>query len=409
MPAAGRVWQLVVRREGIQKSGAAKRTYGSYQVLIDGSDVGLSGHMCERDGPGDNSRARNGKRIEAGTYPLWTQFGKYRTIGYSTDIHTPGARPMPGIGVEATGRRTGILIHPGHPPTLYLSSIGCFNPTAPLTADQTMEYFDSRNRVVGLIESLRSFAPSAFAHQVMTRIAGASLKVVGEPENVLTDAPNVAIALAAETIVEPDSLPISKSASMDCARWLASNFGPALRRATTGKAYKIEHLCGIVCQETAYKWLKWTETKTPKEIVERCVFDASGDYPGAPRSAFPRNTAEFRAKYGAAFTDMLINEANLTRRLQGWGDKQWIYKGYGIFQYDLQHVRTDPDFFTQKQWCDFAKCLDRVGKELDARLVDSGGDLWDAIRRYNGSGAAAQRYAANVKTFTRYCKEALSA
>jgi hypothetical protein len=29
-------------------------------------------------------------------------------------------------------------------------------------------------------------------------------------------------------------------------------------------------------------------------------------------------------------------EANDTRKLRGFGPQHWVYKGYGLFQYDLQ-------------------------------------------------------------------------
>jgi hypothetical protein len=140
-------------------------------------------------------------------------------------------------------------------------------------------------------------------------------------------------------------------------------------------------------------------------IVERTVFDASGDYPGTSRGAFPVNTAAFRARYGNDFTAMLIEEANKTRRLQNYGDAQWVYKGYGLFQYDLQSVLDDESFFREKKWYNFDECLAKAVFELDAKLQQEGGDLWEAIRAYNGKGAAARAYRDNVKVFTSYCAE----
>lgn len=397
MAITGKGWELQVKRLGMHRSGAQKRTYGAYQVYVDGHPVdGLTGNMCESVGPGDNSRRNNGKRVEAGTYPLWTQFGRYRTIGYSG-----GPDSMPGLRLEGTGMRDGILIHPGHPPTLYLSSVGCLNPTAPLTGNQSMAFEDSRARVVSLIESLRGFSPGAFRSETMTRISGASVVIVGEPTEPLVDHLEAAFALAAEA--EPSSLPISRAAAVQCAHWLVDNFGGALRKAVAGKPYRVKHLCAIVCQETAYKWLKWVGTQSAQTIVERAVFDASGDYPGTNRTAFPKNTAAFRDRYGNAFADMLIREANLTRGLQGWSDAPWVYKGYGLFQYDLQHVVSDRDFFENKRWYSFDACLSKCCGELDEKLKISSGDLWEAIRRYNGSGARAEQYRRNVQTFTEYC------
>jgi hypothetical protein len=405
VPIEGRGWELQVTRLGIQRSGARRRTYSTYEVYRDGqADSNLSGHICECIGPGDNSIANSGKRIAAGRYPLWTQFGKYRTIGYSLNMQTSGAPPMPAVRLEGTGNRTGILIHPGHPPKLYLSSIGCLNPTNALAESDLMNFWDSRGRVIALIDDLKGFSPASFKTETMTRIPNAWAVIDGEPMNeilALAAIPPVAEALMAE----PSSLPVSKAAAQQCCSWLLDNFGQSLRNAVVGKPYAVKHLCGIVCQETAYKWLKWVGNHDVPTIVARCVFDASGDYLGTSRAAFPVNTAAFRARYRDEFTNMLIEEANQTRRLQGWSDQTWVYKGYGIFQYDLQNVETDEAFFRQKEWYSFSTCLRRACGELDDKLKAKRGDLWKAIAAYNGTGAAAQQYAANVKVFTQYCRE----
>jgi hypothetical protein len=282
--------------------------------------------MCECVGPGDNQHAGNGKRIEKGRYPLWTQFGRYRSMGYSTNTTVPADGHMPGIRLEGTGNRIGILIHPGHPPKLYLSSIGCLNPTTALAPHDVMDFWDSRRRVIALLDDLRDFAPDAFAHETANRIARNFAVIDGEPTASTTTSP---ATLAA---IEPPDLPISETAARKTAEWLMENFGRALKDAVRGKAYKKKHLSAIVCQETAYKWLKWADNFTPAQILGLCVFDASGDYPGTSRSAFPKNTAAFRQRYGTQFTGMLIEEANKARRVQGWDNKQWVYKGYGIFQ-----------------------------------------------------------------------------
>jgi hypothetical protein len=402
-------WELHVDRQVVHKSGSRKRTYGRYEVVVKGVAMnGLAGFMCESIGPGDNKKAENGKRVEAGTYPLWTQFGKYRSIGYSTDQTTAGAAAMPALLLSRTYKRSGILIHPAHPPNLFLSSVGCLNPTGSLTETQNIDFWDSRARVIALIESLRQFAPTAFAHEVMAPIEGASCVITGEPLVALTSTSDPAFAKGFATTLataEPASLPISHNAARLCAKWLMDNFGPQIRAAVVGKAYRARHLCAIVCQETAFKWVPWISSQSAQTIVKRAVFDASGDYPGTSRSAFPKDTPTFRTRYGNTFTDMLIEEANITRRMQGWSDQDWVYKGYGLFQYDLQHVSVNRDFFENKRWYNFDNCLAACCSELDTKLADAGGNLWDAIRRYNGSGAKADRYRDNVKVFAEYCGE----
>jgi hypothetical protein len=48
----------------------------------------------------------------------------------------------------------------------------------------------------------------------------------------------------------------------------------------------------------------------------------------------------------------------------GYSRKNWVYKGYCLFQYDLQFVRVDPDFFFERQWYRFDACLERLMREL---------------------------------------------
>src|SRR5260370_35785423 len=100
MPISGNGWELHVDRLGLHVSGSRKRTHSAYQAYVGGQAVaGLSGHICESIGPGDKV-AESGKRILQGRYPLWTQFGRYRTIGYSSDTQVAGKNPMPGLLLE---------------------------------------------------------------------------------------------------------------------------------------------------------------------------------------------------------------------------------------------------------------------------------------------------------------------
>jgi hypothetical protein len=199
-------------------------------------------------------------------------------------------------------------------------------------------------------------------------------------------------------------LPISKAQAIKSITWLKTNFGNQLKNAVKNTPFTVDTLCGIACQETANVWVFWVDKKTPEEILKLCVFDASGDYPGTQRSAFPKNAAAFRARYGDAFTDVLIAEANLSRKARGLGAAQWLYKGYGIFQYDLQYVTTDRAFFEQKQWYNIDKCFEKLMKELKTKW-NIYHDMFKTIKGYNGSGARAQEYANNVTIFISYSKE----
>jgi hypothetical protein len=197
-------------------------------------------------------------------------------------------------------------------------------------------------------------------------------------------------------------LPISDSQAVKVTEFMCSNFGPKITALAAGTPFPAPLLAAIACQETAYFWLSFTQTLTPAQALARCVLDASGDANG-DRTVFPRNTAAFRAKYGDDFANMLILEANETRRLRGYGPKQWVYKGYGIFQYDLQDVTTDETFFREKQWYDIDECLARVMKELKGKFAATH-DLWEAVRAYNGSGPHAEQYKMNVRHYFGVCE-----
>jgi hypothetical protein len=182
-------WELQVKRLGLQHHAASDppvRTYDAYQVVIDGTPVpGLAGHICERTGPGSNTT--HGVRIREGRYALSTQFGDhYRSVGFTNDA----THPMPGFLLLGTEDRTAILVHPGHPPHLYLSSIGCFNPTKPLKAADNMSFPESRARVIALIDSLKQHDPDAFAEDKIgdnTPIANAFIVITGEPMTPVSD------------------------------------------------------------------------------------------------------------------------------------------------------------------------------------------------------------------------------
>jgi hypothetical protein len=185
-------WELRVTRLGIQRSAVCTRTYGSYQAFLKDKPIDeLSGNVCECPGPGENDKPgskKNRKRIKAGRYPLWTVYRPhFHTMNYYLKLDPPGQHPMPGILLDekATYVRDGIIIHPGHPDTLYISSIGCLNLTKPLQATEKMDFQDSRSRVIAIIDNLRSFAPQAFEPNHEQRIPDASIVIADGPDNVL--------------------------------------------------------------------------------------------------------------------------------------------------------------------------------------------------------------------------------
>ncbi|UVC12309.1 penicillin-insensitive murein endopeptidase (plasmid) [Rhizobium sp. TH2] len=198
-----------------------------------------------------------------------------------------------------------------------------------------------------------------------------------------------------------------KDTAQAVTRWMVRHFRDELDDAVRGTRFSVPLLCAIACREAGIYWLPLTAGRSSAEILRLCVYDASGDVSGAPRSAFPVNTSEFRATYGQVFTNLLIAETNKARAARGLNASSMIYKGYGIFQYDLQHVQTDEAFFRERKWYDFGECVKRAVDELQRKFVATGSSsIRAAVRAYNGSGPRAEQYATDVMRLLPHCEEA---
>ena len=101
-----------------------------------------------------------------------------------TDIKLLGtssamATPKPGILLQDTDERSAILIHPAKD---YLWSIGCLNPGFNLTnANSSIEFKDSRARVIAIIEAMKAKIGTGFPSRGEATIPNAIIMIVGEP------------------------------------------------------------------------------------------------------------------------------------------------------------------------------------------------------------------------------------
>jgi hypothetical protein len=169
----------VVRTHVEQREGR-KRTIGSYHVTYEGQDLPqLKGFTVESPGPGDNATPGSGRRLQASGYPLSAWKGRnYVTNGYSA-AKEPTVVPKPAIGIEETGIRQGIIIHPG---TGFLTAIGTINLTKRLDGPSAdIDYQDSRQRVIDLITAMQQKLGSQFPSGDVKRIPNAWVNISGEP------------------------------------------------------------------------------------------------------------------------------------------------------------------------------------------------------------------------------------
>jgi len=208
----------------------------------------------------------------------------------------------------------------------------------------------------------------------------------------------------------PHDMPLSQSNCIKCVAWMRQNFETKVIAAVENTPFEKELIYAIACQETAQRWALWIDGFDAATVLQKCVFDASGDFPDTSRSAFPRNKAELVAEFGNEITQMLIDEGNKMRAMpqpgnpHGYGPAGYLYKGYGIFQYDLQFIKEDKKFFVEKQWYSIDECLARAIKELASKWSKHPDDLFHTVKAYNGGGDRAEQYAWRVSQFYTWIK-----
>lgn len=170
--------------------------------------------------------------------------------------------------------------------------------------------------------------------------------------------------------ITPNELTMTTKESI---AWFRQNFSTQLTKAVQGTPFSVEMLCAIAYQETGHIWSRMIGKLPINDIVRLCV----GDIIDAPkRKAFPASKAELlKAPNGQQMFDIARAcfeqmAQYITEYKPYVSNKNKFCHGYGIFQYDLQHYKTDPQYFLQQKWSDanlcFAKCIEEL-KAAQAR------------------------------------------
>lgn len=152
--------------------------------------------------------------------------------------------------------------------------------------------------------------------------------------------------------------------------WFKTEFQKKIEAATDGTPFTLDMLTAIASQETGYIWgnLRKQGLSTAT-ILELCVGDTL-DSPN--RSAFPQNKDELiKSRNGTKM--FAIARKGLEDMAKQTGNKDYqkvvinpdkFCHGFGIFQYDLQFFKSTPDYFLNKEYADFDKCLEICLNEL---------------------------------------------
>jgi hypothetical protein len=161
-------------------------------------------------------------------------------------------------------------------------------------------------------------------------------------------------------------------------KWLKDNYLTEIEEALKGTPFPARLAFAIAYQETGYIWSTLVNKGLSKErVLELCI----GDTIDAPnRSAFPKTATILRntivEKNGNKYSGsemFKIGRATLMDMIQYVPGYEYTKKqkdefchGYGIFQYDIQFFKINPEFFLQRKWCNFSECLKLLVSELHA-------------------------------------------
>ena len=153
--------------------------------------------------------------------------------------------------------------------------------------------------------------------------------------------------------------------------WFKQTFQERVASALRGTPFSVDLVAAIAQQETGYIWAPLVAKGLPeREVLRLCVGDTLDADRG--RSCFPRTKSELVAatRGGEMFAVARQALVDMAKQTPGYAaaikNPNKFCHGYGIFQYDIQFFKDDPDYFLGQCWGDFDACLVKFVEELKA-------------------------------------------
>lgn len=164
------------------------------------------------------------------------------------------------------------------------------------------------------------------------------------------------------------------NAKKDAMIWMNNQFGADIEKALKGTPIPKKLVIAIGIQETYYIWAKIYKTASVNDVLAVCVGDTI-DFPKR-KSAWPKNRKELEAHPKGKDMFALARAAllRLAKLNSGYStaakNPDKFCHGFGMFQYDIQFFRQDPDFFLLSKWATWEGTLGRGVSELKGKLVE---------------------------------------
>ncbi len=156
----------------------------------------------------------------------------------------------------------------------------------------------------------------------------------------------------------------------DSIAWFKANFGAEINAAVAGTPFDLDMLTAIALQETGFIWgTLRTKGLSRERILELCVGDTIDG-----RKAFPKDKAELlthpqgQAMFDIAKAALVDMAANIAGYSGAAANPVKFCHGYGLFQYDIQFFKTDPDYFLERKYRFFDQTLGKALSELNDKF-----------------------------------------
>ena len=143
--------------------------------------------------------------------------------------------------------------------------------------------------------------------------------------------------------------------------WFKSTFHDQIEPAIAGTPFSVDLIAAIAAQETGHIWGPLHDALDVDALLEICVGDTLDADAG--RSAFPRTRDDLlsvsrgREMFDVARGALLAAAPYVASLAKAARRPHKFCHGYGIFQYDLQFFRRDPDYFLNREWRRFDASL----------------------------------------------------
>jgi hypothetical protein len=154
----------------------------------------------------------------------------------------------------------------------------------------------------------------------------------------------------------------------DGMHWFKVTFGDRVNTVVASSPYSLNFLTAIAVQESFAIWGDLYKTLPETEVLSLCAGDTID---GPSRKAFPTSKAALLSiphgaeLFAVARADLeAAGEHNAAYHRIAVSNPNKFCHGFGIFQYDIQFCKTDPDYFLQRKWQKFDLALAKAMSEL---------------------------------------------